>query len=221
MNCATHNDTAAVAFCRTCGKALCGVCKQEWRGVIYCPVCVAAQQAATPPPPEPRPAQAAGSDAPSPGLAFVLGLIPGVGAIYNGQYGKGVLHVVVLGLLISILNSNAAGDLEVMFGFMIPFWFLYMALEAYHTAKKRAMGEPVDELSGLLQISRQPGRVPVGPVILVVLGVVFLLNTLGKLRLAEILRFWPVVLIVAGLYLLFARMSAGRSDSSGVDTEAK
>jgi hypothetical protein len=83
------------------------------------------------------------------------------------------------------------------------------------------MGEPVDELSGLLQISRQPGRVPVGPVILVVLGVVFLLNTLGKLRLAEILRFWPVVLIVAGLYLLFARMSAGRSDSSGVDTEAK
>ena len=23
MNCATHNDTAAVAFCRTCGKPLC------------------------------------------------------------------------------------------------------------------------------------------------------------------------------------------------------
>jgi len=26
MNCATHNDTAAVAFCRTCGKPLCANC---------------------------------------------------------------------------------------------------------------------------------------------------------------------------------------------------
>ncbi len=220
MNCATHTEAAAVAFCRTCGKALCAECKKEWQGVIYCPVCVAAQQAATPPPVQPRPA-ALPPDAPSPGLAFVLGLIPGVGAIYNGQYGKGVLHVVVLGLLISILNSNAAGELEVLIGFMIPFWFLYMALEAYHTAKKRLAGEPVDEFSGLLQASRGPGRVPVGPLLLIFLGVVFLLNTMGRLPLARILRYWPVLLIGAGIYLLLARIGGGAGPGAGLDTEAR
>ena len=44
----------------------------------------------------------------SPGLAFLLGLIPGVGAIYNGQYAKGLVHVLILGMLISIMSSTAA-----------------------------------------------------------------------------------------------------------------
>lgn len=208
MNCATHNEVAAVAFCRTCGKGLCGECKQEWQGVVFCPVCVETQRTATPPPQQARPSAPA-TDAPSPGLAFVLGLIPGVGAIYNAQYGKGILHVVVLGLLISIVDSDAAGDLRVLFGFLIPFWFLYMALEAYHTAKRRLLGQPVDEFSGLLEMRQQPGRMPLGPIALIGLGVIFLLHTLGKLPLERILRFWPVLLIAAGLYLLIARMGGG------------
>jgi len=28
-------------------------------------------------------------------------MIPGVGAVYNGQYAKGLVHVVIVGLLIS------------------------------------------------------------------------------------------------------------------------
>ena len=42
----------------------------------------------------------------SPGLAFLLGFIPGVGAIYNGQYVKGLIHVVVMGVLISIVSND-------------------------------------------------------------------------------------------------------------------
>jgi hypothetical protein len=49
----------------------------------------------------------------SPGLAFLLGFIPGVGAIYNGQYVKGLIHVVVFGLLISIVSSDdMSGNLQ-------------------------------------------------------------------------------------------------------------
>src|SRR5687767_1515402 len=131
MTCATHPEAPVVAYCRTCGKALCAACRQEWQGVVYCDACVAVQQT-TAPPYHLRPAVTTVTDASSPGLAFVLGLIPGVGAIYNGQYGKGIVHVVVLGLLISIVSSNAAGDFMPLFGIMIPVWFLYMALEAYH-----------------------------------------------------------------------------------------
>jgi len=43
MNCATHNDLAAVAFCRTCGKPLCNQCTRDVRGVIYCESCLAAR----------------------------------------------------------------------------------------------------------------------------------------------------------------------------------
>ncbi len=49
MNCATHSDTAAVAFCRTCGKPLCNQCTRDVRGVIYCEACLAARMEGTVP----------------------------------------------------------------------------------------------------------------------------------------------------------------------------
>ncbi|HYM11293.1 MAG TPA: B-box zinc finger protein [Bryobacterales bacterium] len=213
MNCATHSEIPAVAFCRSCGKALCNECRREWQGVIYCESCAATQQA-TPRPQAPplapggRPASGPAPGEPSPGLAFVLGFIPGVGAIYNGQYAKGVLHVVVLGLLISILSSGASGELQPLIGMFTGVWFFYMAFEAYHTAKKRLAGEPVDEFSGLLRAGRQAGNFPLGPLVLIGLGVMFLLNTLGYWSLERIERFWPVLLILAGVYMLYGRLAA-------------
>ena len=85
-----------------------------------------------------------------------------------------------------------------------------MPFEAYHTARKRMMGEPLDEFSSVLSIRRNSG-LPVGPFILIGVGVVFLLNTLEIVRLYQILKWWPVFLILLGVYLLYARM-AGISD---------
>ena len=50
MNCAVHNQTPAVAYCRTCGKAVCEQCKRDVRGVIYCEDCLAARVEGTLPP---------------------------------------------------------------------------------------------------------------------------------------------------------------------------
>jgi len=50
MNCATHPDLAAVAFCRSCGKPLCQNCTRDVRGVIYCESCLAARLDGTAPP---------------------------------------------------------------------------------------------------------------------------------------------------------------------------
>ena len=69
-----------------------------------------------------------------------LGLIPGVGAIYNGQYAKGLIHAIILGLLISIMSAGAAGGLEPLIGMVTALWFFYMAFEAYHTAARRLRG---------------------------------------------------------------------------------
>jgi TM2 domain-containing membrane protein YozV len=156
----------------------------------------------------PYTAQAVPNPGVSPGLAFLLGLIPGVGAIYNGQYAKGVVHVLIVGLLISIMSSGAAGGLEPLFGMLVSTFFFYMAFEAYHTAKKRMMGEPVDEFSSLIQFRSQGAGAVALPVVLIALGALLLMNNLGWLNMTQVLRFWPVLLIAGGVYMLYLRMKA-------------
>jgi hypothetical protein len=141
-------------------------------------------------------------------LAFLLGLIPGVGAIYNGQYVKGLVHVIILGILISIVSSgDAGGGLEPLFGMMIGVWVFYMAFEAYHTAKKRQIGQPVDEFSSLVSLHGRPSQFPVAPAILIAVGLLFLLNNMDIIRFSQFIRYWPIALIALGVYMLYERVS--------------
>src|ERR1039458_2166359 len=145
MNCQIHPELPATAYCRTCGKPICDECRRDAYGTVFCAEhAPAPATASAPPPPAPPRAQAGARPAPfatdvSPGLAFALGWIPGVGAIYNGQYAKGIVHAVVFGILCSILDANLHG-LEVIFAMILTAWIFYMAFEAYHTAVKRRAG---------------------------------------------------------------------------------
>ena len=85
MNCATHSDQAAVAFCRTCGKPLCQQCTHDVRGVIYCEACLAARmEGSVPPPPGYVPpssayvAPASGYVPPTSGSTFIPPTVPGM-----------------------------------------------------------------------------------------------------------------------------------------------
>ena len=212
MNCSTHTDIPAVAFCRTCGKALCADCRRVAQGTVYCaehaPAPTASPYSAGPGPlPHSQPVDS------HPGLAFVLGFIPGVGAIYNGQYAKGLVHAIIFGLLVSILNANAAEGLEPMVGIMLAAFVIYMPFEAYHTAKRRNQGERVDEFSSLIQPRHHHSSV--GAVTLIIVGAVFLLNTLGIFPLHHILRFWPVLLIALGINMLHSRLSDAGAPNPG------
>jgi hypothetical protein len=145
----------------------------------------------------------------SPGLAFLLGLIPGVGAIYNGQYLKGLVHAVIFGLLISFANAAENGAGEPMLIMMTVGFYAYMPFEAFHTAKKRQAGLPVEEFSSVIAPNRYMSRAPVGPVLLIVLGVLFLLDTLRVIEFRDLARFWPVLLIIAGIVMLYNRLANG------------
>jgi hypothetical protein len=212
-----------VAYCRICGKALAPEEQHPALGTVYC-----AEHVPAAPPPEPHPqsppqspwtaapsapppgANPNAPGAPSPGLAFVLGLIPGVGAIYNAQYAKGLIHVVIFGILISMTNADSVGDMQPLFGMLIPAWIFYMAFEAYHTAKNRMEGRPVEEFSSVLPV--RPNGPPVGPAVMIGLGVIFLLNNLGVLRFSQIFRFWPLALIGVGIYMLLERTRGAASE---------
>ncbi len=164
---------------------------------------------------QPPPAMAAMPVQTSPGLAFLLGLIPGVGAIYNGQYVKGLVHALIFGLLIAMLNGVDETAGAPLLGIVLAAFYFYMPFEAYHTAKKRLMGVPVDEWSSLVVLRGGSGRTPVGPIILIAIGVLFLLDTLHLVEFREIGRFWPVILIVIGALMLYSRMSGPPAHRTG------
>jgi LiaI-LiaF-like transmembrane region/B-box zinc finger len=158
MNCANHAEVPAVAFCRTCGKPLCASCVRDIRGVVYCEGCLASQLSGAMPPPgtsavPPGAQPQAGGG--SPGLAALLGFIPGVGAMYNGEYAKGFVHVLIFATLIWM-----AAHVNGMFGLGIAAFVIYMPIEAYQTARARQMGLPPPDPLGLNRLFSAGGPAP-------------------------------------------------------------
>ncbi len=73
----------------------------------------------------------------NPRRAFMLGFIPGVGALYNGEYQKAAVQIVVFATL-TTLERYFTGAMESFFSYLrLGFW-AYMAFDSYHTAKQRA-----------------------------------------------------------------------------------
>jgi hypothetical protein len=231
MNCANHPDIAPIAYCRTCGKPLCANCTRDVKGVIYCENCLAerlqgVQPTGTPP--------AAGfvspmpiipSSGPNPVVAGILGAIPfGVGAVYNGQYAKGLAHLTVFTLLVWGENVVQSDGLQTVLGLGIAFFCIYQIIDAVRTARAIQMGQPVPDPFGLAQAfgaedprqSAQPGRpvqpqerqdaarVPTAAFVLIGLGVLFLLHTAGIFEFRDELIL-PFILIGLGFWLFAKR----------------
>jgi hypothetical protein len=95
---------------------------------------------------------------------------------------------------------------------LIAVWVFYMAFEAYHTAKKRQLGEPVDEFSSIVpRRGSTASRFPLAPTVLIAVGLIFLLHNLDILHIGQMLRYWPIAPIGLGAYMLYERIS-GPSD---------
>ncbi len=238
MKCAVHPDTDATGFCRNCGKPLCQQCAREVRGALYCEQCLANMMAApqaaagaahfAPPaasfaPPAATPtyvyAAPAQHEGPNPGTACALGFIPGLGAVYNGEYIKGLIHVIIFGGVIAALNSDATpGGLQALLGIFLGVFYCYMPIEAYRTARAKRMGLPVTGFFGETAppapasagdaTSAQASAVHrnyTGSIVIIVIGVICLLATMGVLNSRWIEYLWPLVIVAVGVALLFKR----------------
>jgi hypothetical protein len=147
-------------------------------------------------------------------LSLLLGLIPGVGAVYNGQYAKGVAHVVIFGGLVSLLGAESSEGVRPLLAMMLLLMIAYMPLEAFRTARAIESGQPVDELSGLLPAGSKAGSSPALGIGLIALGIIILLHTLGYWRIAGLLPYWPVLLILMGIHLLYRRFTEDAADET-------
>jgi len=233
MNCATHPDLAAVAFCRTCGKPLCNNCTRDVRGVIYCEPCLAARLEGTAPPaaafvppaaapgvtPPVYPAvgtmpPARGGSGPNPAIAGILaGFFPfGVGAVYCSQYAKGLAHLLIFVML--IYGADHAGNWDWIFGLGVAFFWVYQIIDAVRTARALQEGQPAPDPMGLGQTFSMgekfdSGKLPVGAVVLIGLGILFLLHTMGIFEYGFD-RFWPLIIIFLGAWMFYKHWSRRR-----------
>jgi TM2 domain-containing membrane protein YozV len=154
----TPSVTDRVGFCQDCGRPLTSATVRNVGTGVFCEPCLNLRAgvpnpipgyATVPPygaiPPQPIPG------APSPVLAGILGFIPGVGAMYNGQFAKGIVHVIIFAILVSLTDNHD------IFGFFVAGWEFYMAIEAYHTAKARLEGLPLPNPFGFNDIGERMG----------------------------------------------------------------
>lgn len=158
-----NDSTAPGAFCQNCGKPLDRESARVVGASVFCEPCLSARVHGNPAgvPPGAQtyapwsnsvwPSSGVGPTTPNPGLATLLGFIPGVGAMYNEQYAKGIVHLIVFAVLVSLVDANGIFLLFV-FG-----WVFYMAFEAHHTAIARRDGTPLPNPFGLNDIGERFG----------------------------------------------------------------
>ena len=224
MKCAVHGEVDATGFCRNCGKAMCAACVRPVRDVYYCEDCLA-QVMGIPAPPMiahagmaggvaetvppvamPMPPGHVGRPGANPVVAFILGLVPGLGAIYNAEYNKALIHIMIFAGIILGLSSDFGQGLMPIFILAVIIFPFYMAIDAMRVARARATGEPLSDPFEAWTRNR-----PIGPIILIGLGALFLLNNFGVFDFFRVRQiFWPVVLIGVGFLMLRNRVS-GRS----------
>lgn len=121
--------------------------------------------------------------------------MPGLGAAYNRQYAKAVVHFTVLVSLIVIAQRELW-----IFWLAATAFYTFTILDSYGSARAilrehQAGPEPIEEEAEKL-------NAPVWGGIIVLLGVVLLLNNLGVIRFNTLEKFWPLILIGSGIYLI-------------------
>jgi TM2 domain-containing membrane protein YozV len=198
MKCAYHPVNAASARCSACERPLCPVCDHRIKGYPYCQDCIVAGIETL------RRKAASGqrihhSEEKSPLLALLLGLIPGLGATYNGQNIKALMHfVAVLGLW--TLADIFAMPLELTFGLGAVAFHLYSIYDAFRSAKLGRRGEDLVEEDDRLKLFLQQ-RMNLFGGLLIGVGALAILNVAFP---ALIGRFWPLLLILAGVYFIWS-----------------
>ena len=180
-------------YCRNCGTALTEETARDVRGILYCEPCLAAMVAQP---------QTAGEKK-SPELAAFLGFVPGLGAVYTGEFMKALIYVLTFAAFIGALSSDLGVPAVPILGVLLAAFIVFMAVDAYRSAAAINAGQAPP-----IHVGRVMSDKPIGPLILIGLGVLFLLQQLKLFDIGRIFRYWPVILIAIGAWLLYRRQQS-------------
>jgi hypothetical protein len=200
MKCSYHSTVDSQEYCSTCSKALCAECSHRIKAKVFCQDCLV------------RGAEWAASvkdlhiptDAPK--RAAALSLIPGMGAVYNGDYQKAIIQFAVFAALI-IMGDEAHS----IFGFGAFVFLVFTMFDSYRMAEANLRSR-VDEKPAKAHPAKD-NTVAVWGVLLIVLGMVFLLKNFIHFYFLN--RMWPLAFIALGVYLV-VRSVRDREEAAAV-----
>src|SRR2546426_9545522 len=215
LYCAYHPKNAAVVQCNQCARRLCSACDHRIRGFPFCQDCIVTgvellrQQSQS----SPSPVSYRNS---SPFVATLLSFVPGLGAAYNGQTAKAIVHFAIFASFFQMAVLTQGMHFFVLG--VLGSW-LFAAVDACRTAQLMRAGlSPETEEDVIAR--RLYGNPFAWGVTLIVIGTVFLLQTLLGVQL-HVRQLLPVALVALGAYMLFDYLRRRRGSDRVVRFDAR
>jgi hypothetical protein len=204
--CAYHPKNAAVVQCNQCARRLCSACDHRIRGFPFCQDCIVAGV-------ELLRQQSESSGAPttyrnsSPFVATLLSFVPGLGAAYNGQTAKAIVHFAIFASFFQMAVLTQGVHFFILG--VLGTW-LFAAVDACRTAQLMRAGLTPETEEDVIA-RRLYGNPFAWGITLVVIGTLFLLHTLLGVQL-PVRQLLPVFLVALGAYMLFDYSRRRRSN---------
>lgn len=138
----------------------------------------------------------------SPFLAAILSIIfPGTGALYNGDYQRGIIFIIIFAGLVTLQTRP---HVQPFAGLLLAGFYFFQIIDAIHQARMinlAASGEPTKMVAKSTSAVEVKGSIFWG-ILLMALGVIFLLANFEVILYENIFNFWPLIVIVIGLKLI-------------------
>ncbi len=131
-------------------------------------------------------------------LAALFAVLPGMGAVFNRQNIKAVVHFVSIVGLFQLASIKIASGVFALAGMAA---YIYSIIDAYRTAILIANGESAAADEERFKRSLKK-RAPLIGMLLIVAGLLLVWNIIRPFGFITIARLFPVALIILGGYLL-------------------
>jgi hypothetical protein len=141
----------------------------------------------------------------NPKRAALIAVIPGMGAVYNRQYNKALAHFATFALLAMLADEVG------VFGFALFSFWIFSIMDAYRSAQDLLRKELIEPA---VHESDKALNTPLWGAALILMGVLFFLNNLMLIRFDFVRRFWPLIFVGLGLYLLYDHYRSAKPSST-------
>lgn len=146
----------------------------------------------------------------SPGFAGILGIFPfGAGALYNGQYTKALLHLVIFAGLVSM---QGRGGGQPFIALLLAGFIVYQFFDNIASARAinaAGAGEAAAGVAALPEVTAS-GSIFWG-IVLIVLGVLLIMANFEVISYDRLFDFWPVAVILIGFKFVLDSVAANKS----------
>jgi TM2 domain-containing membrane protein YozV len=202
MYCSYHTGSVARVQCSGCARPLCQACDHRIKGYAYCQDCIVlGVEGLSRDYNNARPSGRAR-------LAALFALFPGMGAVYNHQNIKGVVHFVAIVGLFQFTALHVASGFFALAGVA---FYLCSIVDAYRTAQLIARGvtAAADEERFKQSLIK---RAPLIGIVLITAGLLLVIQIVRPFAFITYARLFPIALIILGGYLLTRYFKRSREE---------